>query len=273
MNVNQKYTIVPFASVAQNAILEILSQGPITGSELIERSMLTRQGVYKTLRGLLKDEVIIKEGKLFTLNKVWFSRMKSFIEEGEQGIGLTIPSKRKTLSFRSAHALDIYWGHLFLTLVDTVKEKPLFFFNRYNWAIYNRPESEAFLYKKTKKSGQKVFITLGTNTKLSQMFKRQYATKDIQIAIDENFSASEYENICIANDYVIVTRYDPLVAKKLHTLFEGIESFGEQEQKILDAIVIELKSIKVIIEKNPKKALILKRKLSKNFVVDKNELG
>jgi len=272
MSVNEKFTIMPFTSRAQSAILDVLVMGPMSGTELLEKMNMTKQGLYKALRQLLKEEVVVKEGKLFILNKTWLSRMKDFIGEGEEALGVILPLKRKTSVLRDAHALDIYWGHLFLTLAETAQGSPLFFFSHYNWAIHERPESELFLYKKSQKTGNKILITFGTDTFLNREFKKKYGNKAVQITIDETFSVPESENMCIVGDYVITTKYNSDIAKELGEFFKKNKTLGSQEKDGLVRILSQVKNPKVIIEKNAKKALVWKRRFAKNFVVNKGEI-
>ena len=95
MLVNHKFTGIPVISLVRQGILDILTKGPIDGVNLLEqvniKLSVSKQGLYKALRELMRDEVIIKEKKLFTLNKVWLSRLKDFVEESEQNLGVALP--------------------------------------------------------------------------------------------------------------------------------------------------------------------------------------
>jgi hypothetical protein len=242
MPVNQKFTIMPFTSPAQNSILNVLAEGPISGVELGARLSITKQGLYKALRELLKQEVVIKEGRFFTMNKAWFSRLKIFIESGEESLGIALPEKRKVLTFKNTHALDIYWGHLFLRIAEVYKKEPFFFLNQHNWAINERPEAELFLYKRAQKMQNKILITLSVNDERNKLFKKKYSVKNIQIAIDEKLATSDGSNVCVVGDYVIVTKLS------------------------------RSKKIKLVIEKNQRKATVWKRKFARNFNIHKEDI-
>src|SRR5680860_33898 len=119
MIVNKKFTIAPFASPLQEELLCILAQGAIDGADLLAKVSLkiptTKQGLYKTLRNLLQNEIAVKEGLYYSLNKVWLTRFRDFIEESENNLGISLPFQnpyingRKVITFKDSETLDIYW--------------------------------------------------------------------------------------------------------------------------------------------------------------------
>lgn len=282
MIVNHKFTIAPFTSPLQEEILRILFQGPIEGTDLLMRTSVklpvTKQGLYKALRKLLYDEIVVRESFFFSLNKVWLSRLKGFIEEGEKNLGASLPLQsscltgRKVKIFKNTDALDVYWGHLFLTLKEKFKDSPFFFFNHHSWFIHQRPHSETYLYETSLKTDQKIMITLGVNTLIAKKFKRNFMKKNIQIAIDERFSILKTDHICVIEDYYIVTRYNYKTMEHIDLLFNNASSIGEKEIKELQKILLRCKRPKIIITKNSKKANTWKRRFAKNFVIKKSEL-
>lgn len=282
MIVNKKFTIAPFTSPLQEELLRILSQGAIDGADLLAKVSLktttTKQGLYKALRNLLQNEIAIKEGRYYSLNKVWLTRFRDFIEEGENNLGISLPfqnssiNARKVITFKDAEALDIYWGHLYLSLRNKFKGSIFFFYNRHNWSIYERPHSEGYLYQSSIKEGNKVMITLGANTLIAQKFKKDFAKNNIQITIDGKFLVPKTDHICIIEDYFILTRYDKKTVALIDSLFDKAISFGETETRELHRILLSCKKPKIIITKNIKKANTWRRRLAKNFVIKKSEL-
>lgn len=282
MIVNKKFTIAPFTSPLQEELLCVLARGAIDGADLLAKVSLkittTKQGLYKALRNLLQNEIVIKEGRYYSLNKVWLTRFRDFIEESENSLGISLPFQsaslngRKVITFKDAEALDIYWGHLYLSLRNKFEGSIFFFYNRHNWSIYERPHSEDYLYRSSIKEGNKVMITLGMNTLIAQKFKKDFAKNNIQITIDEKFIIPKTEYICIIEDYFILTRYDKKTMKLVDSLFNKAVSFGETEIRELHRILSNCKKPKIIITKNIKKANTWRRRLAKNFVIKKSEL-
>jgi len=282
MSVNQKFTVIPFASPVQGRILEVLAKGPIDGIDLLvqvnKKSPVSKQGLYKALRELLQTETIIKNKRIFILSKVWLSRVKDFIEHAEQELGISLPflensfTGRKIIAFKNTETLDIYWGHLFLTLAEKLKNKPFFFFNHHSWFIYDRPHSEEYLYKVASKRKHRVMVTLGNNTALDKEFKKRFSKENIQITIDEKLNVRKTDYLCVVDDYFITTRYDKKAMGEIDALFQKISSFGDRETKELKKILSKCKKPKIIIIKNKQKADMWKHRLARNFVIKKSEL-
>jgi hypothetical protein len=282
MIVNKKFTIAPFASPLQEELLCILAQGAIDGADLLIKLSLktkaTKQGIYKALRNLLENEVVIKEGRFYSLSRVWLSRFKDFIDEGENNLGINLPfydsplNGKKVITFKDAEALDIYWGHLYLTLGQKFKSSTFFFYNHHNWFMYERPHSETYLYKTSLNRQNKILITLGVNTLIAQKFKKDFAKNNLQIAIEEKFSIPKTDHICVVEDYFILTRYDKRAMALIDSLFKKAILFGEPETKELHKILANCKNPRIVIAKNIKKANEWKRRFAKNFVIKKSEL-
>ncbi len=276
MIVNQKFTIIPFISSVREAILRTLASEPMDGGNLLEsickETPVSKQGLYKALRELSREEIIIKEQTLFSLNKAWLSRLKDFIEKGEENYGWLLPAKRKVITFKDANSLDIYWGHLFLTLAEQYKNKQFFFFNHHSLFIHERPHSELYLFETTHRKKYKVTITLGVDTLVARQFKQRFGNNNIQITIDNKFSIAKTENVCVIGDYVITTKYGQKTTEKIDKLFRNSLSFSEYEKNELHQILSACKNPKIIIVRNERKSNIWKRRFAKNFMIKKSEL-
>ena len=278
MSVNQQFTQMPFISSVREAILESLSKGPTSGTALLalvnKLSAVSKQGLYKSLRELLREEIIIKNKRIFYLNKVWLARLREFVDKGEQGLGVALPfletsfSGHKVITFKNMESLDIFWGHLFLALAEQFPDKPFFFFNHHNWSVHSRPYSELYLYNTSIKMKGKILITLGANTVSEKDFKKRFGKENVQIAIDEKTKISKTEHLCVVGDYFITTKYDKETMSAIDTLFRGSSTIDEKD---LSRILIDSKSPKMVIVKNKQKALVWKQRLAKNFIVKKSD--
>ena len=277
MIVNKKFTIDPFATLLQEQILHILSKGPIEGMDILKQitkeSRPTKQGLYKILRKLLFNEVILKESNYFSLNKVWLSHLNNFVIESEKNSGTILPFSdadsinKKTIKFKNAETLNIYWGHLFLTLQKNYNN-PFFFFNWHSWFIYENHNLESYLYKTSLNNTQKIMITLGSSTEMAKEFKKRFMKNNIQIAIDEKFNVPTTDHLCIIGDYFIVTRYGSKTMAQINSLFHNTTSFNDKKTMELHKILSNCKKPKIIITKDIKKATIWKRRLAKNFAIN-----
>lgn len=279
MPVNQQFTQMPFISSVREAILESLSKGPIDGVNLLtlvnKQSPVSKQGLYKALRELVREEVVIKDKRVFYINKAWLLRLQDFIDKSRQTLGLSLPfltssfSGRKIMVFKTIESLDIFWGHLFLALAEQFPDKPFFFFNHHSWSIYTRPHSEMYLYKTSLKMKNKILITIGSNTLLDKDFENKFNKDNTQITIDENSKVPKTNHLCIIDDYVITTKYGEETMAALDRLFKKSSAI---EKNDFSKILLNSKNIKMTIIKSKQKALVWKKRLAKNFVIKSTDL-
>ncbi len=282
MKVNHKFTVLPFVPDLRQRILDILAQGPIEGPDLLARVSkelpMTKQGLYKALRELLRDEIILKEGRLFSFSKTWLTRLNDFKEKSEQNLGLRLPfpetmaKGRKVIHFNSAEALDIYWSHMFLTLSEQYPGKSLFFFNHHSFYSLERPDAERYLIETISKKKYKLMVTFGKRTAINQQFKKEVERESIQIAIDENIIVPKTDHLSIFGDYFITTRYDAVMMERINKLFSRAVSYQSIDKKELHSILSAARGLKIIISKDARKAEIWKKRLAKNFVIKKSEI-
>ncbi len=282
MLVNQKFTLLPFASETREAIMRLLAAGPILGTDLLERlqaiSPITKQGLYKALRELLRDEIALKEGRYYSLNKTWLTRLNDYRETSERNLGLRLPFPetttrgRKVINFANAAALDIYWSHMFLTLSEQYPNKALFFYNHHSFFSLERPDAEAYLIRTISKLRYRLMVTFGQRTALNQHFKQQVQSDTIQIAIDEGIKVPATDHLSIIGDYFITTRYNAGMMKRIHQLFKAALSPESVNKKQLHEILYAGKGLKMIIMKDAAKAMLWKKRLAKNFIVKKSDL-
>lgn len=282
MPVNKKFTSSIFPSGGEkikNKIIELLSFGPEESTNLVDKvrkeTLSTKQGVYKGVRELLVGEQILKHKSKLSLNLAWIKKLKDFAEKIETSYIpksshlLQIPENKKSLSlsFNSTEELDIYWGHMFLLIIEKLKDEQIFFFNRHEWFIYDRPHSENHLLEVVKKENKRLFTTLGANTVFAKEFKTKYQNENIQVAIDENINIPITDYMLITGDYVISTRYDEVFSKNIDKFFRTKTVFGEEEEKEFREIIKQNKKSKIIITQNKEKANEWRKRLSKNFVI------
>ncbi len=269
----------------RDKIIVLLGEKPLSGSDIVvvfcNSNNVTPQAVYKALRVLVHEEIIVKEKQLFTLNALWLSHMRKFIDMSEYILGVhheqsffdpLSKSRQITLRFKNTELLDIYCGHLLLTLFDRFKGKPIFFYNHHEWFIYDRPLSENYLYEKVAESGHRVFLTLGADTSLARSFRKKFEKGNIQITIDESFSIPITDYICIIGEYIITARYDRSTVQAIDNLFKVATFTTEDDSKKLRKILDNCTDARIIINRNNKRAQKLRKKLAKNFIIKKEEL-
>lgn len=286
MKVNYKFTKALFPSnTLKERIVREIAHKPQNASDLVSDFLkadgVTKQAVYKALRSLMREEIIIKQKRLIMINSVWLSQMRHFIVKSERAVGAgreetifgSLPFKRKTtLRFKNTESLDIYCGHLILTLADHFKDKPFFFFNHHEWFIYDRPLSETYLYETVAERGYKVFLTIGKDTPLARDFRKRFEKGNVQIAIDESYRFPITDYLCVVEDFIIIARYGEKTSADIDKLMIKTDTMDEKRVAQLSKILISCRDARIIIVRNKLRARKIRRALAKNFVIKKGEL-
>lgn len=261
-----------------NLILEELGLEPKNTATLLavisENYGITKQGFYRALRQLIKNEVAVKHKQMVSLNALWLANLEKFIKTKMKNEifvgGEFIPKKgfgvRKT--FRTTIALDIYWGHLFLLLAEQMPTEPIFAYNPHEWFVYDRPESEKNLFNWIRENKRMLYLTIGKDTFLSKKFKRDSQNKNIEIAI-EDFKYPIQKNIAVVGPYVIYTSYDKKMSEHIDQLLSSVDSFGQDEKRKLQEIILNHKKSTLTIEHNELLAKKIKKRFLKNFYIEK----
>ncbi len=119
---------------------------------------VTKQAVYKTLKKLCNDEIIIKHKDTFSINNIWKKRVVSLLEHSNR-----FPSLKEgesiAYSFKSFKQLDEYWKHIQEGTLEDAKTTYFFCPHQYWWFVPGRRESEVTFYKSFEENKEIPFIS------------------------------------------------------------------------------------------------------------------
>jgi hypothetical protein len=269
-------------------ILDSLSKKPKKGAVLIEeikdiRKGTTKQGVYKALRVLIKEKLVVKYRRNLMLNQLWLNKVNKFLKQTDENYlskksdqdidtleWMTEGSKISYI-FNSYDSLDRFHSHIFsLIIKKTDSQSPLYIYNPHEWFVLktNLKENEDFLFDWLRERGRQVYFTVGHDTFLDKKFRKDYSSEEFEIAIDENTSYSENYYINVIGNYVIEMKNNKEFAEKLYAIYENSTDENEASEKIKILLKTEHK-IKMILSCDKQKAKRIRAKLGKKFLIPK----
>ena len=272
----------------KSMILEILAKGPKDGVDLIEkiktiRKDTTKQGIYKALRVLIKEKVIIKHRKSIMLNQIWINKLNNLVQQTDENYLISKkPAKTDTLDwmkegsrihyvFDSYDSLDRFHSHIFsLIIKKTDTHSPLFAYSPHEWFILktNLKENEDYLFDWLRDRNRQTYFTIGHKTSLDKKFRDAYSSEGFEIAIDENTSYPENYYLNIIGNFVIEMKNEISFANKLHEIYLSTKSENEASEEIKELLKAKHK-IRMTLSCDEQKAKRLKTKLGKNFLIPK----
>ncbi|KKS45132.1 MAG: hypothetical protein UV08_C0008G0015 [Parcubacteria group bacterium GW2011_GWA2_42_18] len=255
----------------EDLILGVLSNGAENTKSLIEKIKLLRkntskQAIYKSLKNLKENEVIIHSKEQVALSSVWLKRLSDFVEKTRlkyqtenspsvNFIGLK-QGEKISYTFKNFEATDMFWAHAFDVLSDiTPLTSPIFLYNPHEWFLLARTESETYLFNRLAKIGKKLFLLAGNKTALDLYVSKyfdgkitNYFTTDTKIFQKQNY----YVNIF--DDFLIEVWLDPKVSEAIDQFYKNIKDFDGAAKKKLLEIIKQTGRNKLVINRNKRKA-------------------
>lgn len=228
---------------------------------------VTIQGIYKALRGLIEEEIILKRGNLYSLSEEWRETVINIFQETQNRFEL---AEGESIRFDLASLihLDQQWKNIVLPLHNAHPKIPVFFYNPHEiWIHLNesRKKSEYEYYASFAENKTHAFCLFGGNTIHDIAIKKELQNEYLQIAVGiQQFQKTDYPTIF--GDYIITTRLSKRLSEEIENAYkESVNKLSLESR--LQKIGIEKKKVKLIIERDREKAKKLRKKLSKEFFI------
>ncbi len=228
------------------------------------------QGIYKVLRSLIGQEIVIKRGSLYSLLEEWRNNTIDILSKSNNRLELTDGESIK-LELSSLSHLDQQWKNIVLPLHESHPNEPIFFYNyHYIWLYVSesRKQSELAYFASFMKNKSYAFSLIGSKNIHDIEVKKILQNDFVEWAVGtERFPKTDYP--VVFNDYVMITRLSKQLTEKIDRCYEESLNLVTLEAK-LQKIGTEKNKVKLIIERNKNKAKKLRKKLSKEFFVPRN---
>lgn len=262
----------------EEQIVDLLADGPHDSLVLLEKMQkknpITKQGFYRALRVLLKEEIVTKNKQLVLLNPLWAGRIQKFVDRIHT---ISTPKEYEnlfrlqdgdTMVFRFKSIIDLYilWNHYFFIFCQKT-EGPVVFFNSHNFWALIRSDIENEMYAWIKSNHKKAYSVIGHTTPLDRTTS-DYIKKDygIELAYENTPSIRETVFPAVFGDYIMSTILDINTVRAIGDLYKKHQKWEPIVQKELQDIISQIKRSKVVIERNKKKAEKIRKKLMGYFV-------
>jgi hypothetical protein len=234
-----------------------------------ESGSYTIQALYVVLRNLATVEVVVKRGTYYFLNEEWRTNVASQLKKQENNELAEGESVSYVLSSLIHH--DLQWKNIVLPLHESHPHDPIFFYNfHYIWLHLSesRKQSELSYYASIAENKNHAFSLVGSKSVYDIEVKKKLQNEFVQWAVGtEHFSKTDY--ITVFSDYIITTRISNRLAEEIEECYTNNSNNVSLETR-LQKIGIEKKKVRLIIERDKDKAKKLRKKLSKEFFVQKD---
>lgn len=226
---------------------------------------ITPQALYRTLKRLVNEGVVVKSGVLFTINAEWVQNVVTFFSNSESlslGEGESI-----SYSFLSLSALDAYWKHIVAELSNLLKDAPIFFYNNHViWLhLEGRKENQESYLNSFDLENKHAFFVVGGNTQADQDFKKNFNRQYLRVEL-RSISSIKYDSVTVYGDYIVTVKFKKRTTDFVNRLYKECKTDKDFEEGLKKSLEARL-SVTLVIKKDKKKAYKLRQILSKNFYV------
>ena len=268
----------------QKLIIEELSFGPQLKKELIthlsESKKVTIQAVYKALRILKKEEIVLTQKKIILLSSVWimqkieeFERIQKIYSLTNHFFGTQHGSKKRiSFSFATLAELDLFWTHAILLLEDhCTDDAESISIIPHDWFMYSREQTDSIWTRKhvQKTRRTKIVITHATplDKKVSSL-RKQKLKNLLQILFANPLRINEQTYYNYLGPYCFKITLDTDVAYHLQNFIKNNTVIPIQKEKrsAIQNIMSLQGDFHMAITKSQVKSDSIKKKLEKYFL-------
>ena len=240
---------------------------------VMESEKVTVQAVYKEIRKLVQDEVVLDKQKKLSLTLPFiegeYRRWKQVREHYTNQVSfddfLQLP-KGKNLSFTFSNIidLDLFWTQAFIILERILPEDiPRYSIVPHDWFSYARSSTDD-VWTNNKMHSQRLIITHPAEA--DWQIARLRKTQGYEFTGGENpLKLRETEYVTLVGDWVFEVEFDKVVAKELNDYIWSLKNVKNVDQAKMDALMKRKGSFKLKLSNNSKKAREMAQKAKKFF--------
>ena len=234
---------------------------------------VTVQAVYKELRKLVADEVVIDKQKKLSLtltyiehqNKEWKRILEKYTHQVSFDDFLQLPKgKSHSFTFSNIIDLDLFWTQAFIILERILPEEmPRYSIVAHDWFSYARPTTDDIWISDRTRS---LRMILTHPAEIDWQIARLRRQQGYEFTGGENpLKLTEAEYITLVSDWVFEVEFDKKVAKELNEYIWSLKKVEEVSPIKMDELMKMKGTFKLKLSNNPKKAKEMADKVKKYF--------
>jgi DNA-binding PadR family transcriptional regulator len=255
----------------EDLLVKILSRkecGALELQLLLEKAhgkKITLPALYRAIKKLVDDGVVVKKATLFTVNREW---QQTLVQYFNMKSSLTF-SEGETVShaFKSLSALDAYWKHTITQLRNMLGDTPIFFYNTHVvWLhLADRKESQTNYLNSFDEEKHYAGFVVGGSTSVDTQFKKLFNRTYLQVDL-RHIASIKYDSVTVHGEYIITVKFTKRTTDFVEWLYTNHKTIQELEDGLQRSLEAKL-SVKMTIERNGKKADKVRNMLAKNFYI------
>ncbi len=224
----------------------------------------TVQGIYKTLRELISEDIVVKQKKTYFISNVWREKLEKIVSQRPP---FKLSENERTLyHFNKLENLDMFWKHTITDIQNEFETFPVFHANPHNfwYLVPGRKKSEEE-YRNTFSEVEKfAFTIIGGVTPFDKDQKRKHEQEYEQFHFEKDYPFNRRDHLSVIGPYIITTRVSVTLARVTDRLYETCFTEKELQEK-LEPEFKKHGSVIMTVEHNEDKAKKMRKKMSADF--------
>ncbi len=245
-------------------ILDVLSKTPRLTIKELHRAYLNRseqlmslQGFYKLFSQLQRQRILVKDGKLVSIDAGWVHAVKAFSLQLESTYLQPNPSTANILveegrsnefEFPSVIRMDDFWYHALVTVAHFYRnhehpDKNAYNYNHHCWFQVVRSNSEQSLGDTYASLGMDWIIVSGSDTFIDQLVESMVKGKGLRFAISKPPAFKDNQYIVVVGDFIFETQLPLYIYELFEDVYSSVISITDAGlQKLEDFIRLPAKT-------------------------------
>lgn len=274
----------------ESIVIQILSEKPRQIAKDLYESFLqlypsgmTIQGFYRILRKLTADRVLVKEGKLFSIDAGWIYNLQrltdqlthTYFRSGNAATSILLrEGEEKVFTFENAILMDNFWTHALVTVVQYYALEPHnnkhgYAYTEHGWFQLLRTKQEEHLLEIYEKNEMEIYHVIGSHSFLDSLVPGAVGspTNHVVIKTDTAFQPNMYK--MVIGDFLFETALPKYIHGLLEKKFAEVASISNLNIKEWTELLSQPGNTILKIRRDKKQAEAFKKQITQIFADDK----
>lgn len=271
----------------ESVILDILSRKPrLAMRELYEyfqkkyRPGMTIQGLYKLVKQLTIQRVLVKEGHLVSIDASWIHTLINFTAtvkwtylESEAATAniLLKEGESKTFTFERVVEMDNFWWHILATVIHYYsehehKDQNVYNYNAHSWFQLVRTDSEQALAEAFEQKDMEWYLVTGSESFLDTLVGSVIESPRFyyrQVPRGELFEPNKY--VEVIGDFIIEASLPNYIYELMEKVYDRVRTIGEFNAQDILTLINQPGRTHLTISRDKRRAEVLRNKIKAIF--------
>lgn len=239
----------------------------------------TEQGVYRVLRKLQSENIVVKEKKTYSLRIAWILDMVMLTDQMQDTylhdtyLSDLLPEEdgeKRTWQFNNIVKMHDFWTQLNVAIAKHSKTGVAMHYSPHLWYEFIQKDHERQFYRLflnyIKKSyhvvGSKSFLDRYVTSVLGDEFRQ---TTYHLVQPEDGIEKDEAIYLNVIDDYVLTIKLDKNMVERINTLYENASPETDLSSIDVLNIFINKTKVKMTLRKDARRAKVYRRKFERLF--------